>query len=578
MVLQLLFNRGLKEKGEIEEFLTPHPPFTRGDLIDALISKGGEGGYEGGFNDPFLFKDMGAAVDLIIKHIKEGNKIVVYGDYDADGVTASAVLFETLAILKGKVDVYIPDRVSEGYGLNTEAIDEIKKQGAGLIITVDNGIRNKEEVEYAKNNGLDIIVTDHHIPPAKNELPDCLIINPMTEREKYPFKYLAGAGVAFKLAQAIIKKSKLAEGDKRALEEKLLDLVAIGTVADCVTVLGENRSLIKKGLKVLNGQKRGGLNALIKIAQINNNKKLDVWNISFQIAPRLNSAGRMEHASSAFELLATKDKIEAETIARWLNEKNYDRQRATDEIVEYIAGRVDKQFEMGELNNIIIAVAPPDATWNEGVVGLVAGKISDRYHRPAIVLTRNDEGFKGSGRSIKEFNIIQAVEECSAVLEKFGGHAQACGLSLKEKNIEKFKEKILRIAEEKLKNVDLRPKIKIEAELALGELNENLLSEVEKFSPFGQDNERPKFLSQNVAIVDRINMGIDGQHVKLRISNDECRIFNAVGFGQAEDWGHLRIGDKIDIVYYVEMNEFNGRREVQLKIVDIKEYNANAAN
>jgi single-stranded-DNA-specific exonuclease len=554
LVLQLLFNRGITGKVEIEEFLNPPTP-----------------PYQGGNFDPFLFNNMEVAVDLIIKHIKEGNEIVVYGDYDADGVTASAVLFETLTILKGKVDVYIPDRVSEGYGLNKEAIDKLKAEGASLVITVDNGIRNKSEVEYARSLGVEAIITDHHIPPGEHELPDCFIINPVVEREKYPFKYLAGVGVAFKLAQAVIQKSKLSESDKKKLEEKLLDLVAIGTVADCVTAFGENRILIKKGLVVLNGQRRIGLNTLIKIAQINNNKKLDAWNISFQIAPRLNSAGRMEHANTAFELLTTKNKEEAETIVRWLNEKNYDRQKTTDEIFENIVKRVDKQVEDGKLGYIIVAVSPSDEIWNEGVIGLVAGKISDKYYRPTLVITRSEDGtLKGSGRSIEEFNIIQAVEECSEFLEKFGGHAQACGLSLKEENLEKFGERIKKIVTKKLKGLDLRPKIEIEDEMELGEIDEHLLNEVEKFSPFGQDNERPKFLSQNVVIVDKFNMGIDGQHIKLRLKGKNFGIISALGFGQSEDWGHLRIGDKIDIVYYVEMNEYNGRREIQLKIVDIK--------
>jgi single-stranded-DNA-specific exonuclease len=592
IVLQLLFNRGITEKSEIEEFLNPPTPFIKGAYKESPqppVTKGGSNDY-----DPFLFNDMERAVDLVIKHIKEQNKIVVYGDYDADGVTATAVLMDVLGTLRAEVEPYIPDRVSEGYGLNREAVKELSAAGVKLIIMVDGGIRSKEEVEYAKGFGLDVIVTDHHVPPVFNEdsngnripkrvsdsldgLPDCLIINPLVENEKYPFKYLAGVGVAFKLAKAIISKSKLSQDDKRKLEERVLDLVAVGTVADCVTLLGENRILVKRGLEVLNKTGRIGLRELIKAAQINNGKKLDSWNIGFQIAPRLNAAGRMDHANTALELLLTKNKKEAEAIARRLDDRNIERQRTTEDIVEQIESGLappplHPPLPRGGVmdDKIIIAVTPDEEVWNEGVIGLAAGKISERYYLPALVITKNEEGYKGSGRSIEEFNIVEALEECSELLDKYGGHPAACGFSLKEENLEKFKEKIAKIAERKLKGVNLTPKIKIEAEIGLDEISEELIAEVEKFAPFGQNNERPKFLSRGVKIVDIITMGIDGKHIKLRVKSEESRIISAIGFSQAEQWRDLRIGDKIDIVYYIEMNEFNGRSEAQLKIVDIK--------
>ncbi|NIA18289.1 MAG: hypothetical protein GWO79_00170 [Actinobacteria bacterium] len=634
VVLQLLFNRGITGRDEIEEFLSPtnkspQPPFT----------KGGNNNY-----DPFLFKDMGRAVDLVIEHIKKQNKIVIYGDYDADGVTATAVLLDTIGTLKAKVEPYIPDRVSEGYGLNREAVKELSGAGVKLIIMVDGGIRSKEEIEYAKGLGLDVIVTDHHVPPSdtpptpfvkgalknppnppllkggvKSELPDCLVINPLVEGENYPFKYLAGVGVAFKLAKAIISKSKLSDGDKDKLEERILDLAAIGTVADCVTLLGENRTLVKRGLDVLNNTKRIGLQELIKIAQINGNKKLDSWNIGFQIAPRINAAGRMDHANTALELLITKDKEEAEAIARRLNDRNIERQGTTEDIVERIIAEVEErilkqQTEFSQIKNtgrgsltsgitavldgrgaagletlppaagrgapsatellldkIIIAVTPEDEVWNEGVVGLAAGRISNKYYLPTLVITKNEDGYKGSGRSIDEFNIMEVLEECSELLDKYGGHPMACGFSIKKENLEKFKKKIIEIAGRKLKDINLMPKIDIETEIGLNEVDEEFIAEVEKFAPFGQNNNQPKFMSREVSIVDITTMGIDGKHIKLRMTNDECLIaVNAIGFGQAEQWKDLRIGDKVDIVYYVEMNEFNGRSDVQLKIVDIK--------
>ncbi len=605
VVLQLLFNRGITGKDEMEEFLNPFNPSTSKSPRPSF-TKGGSNDY-----DPFLFKDMERAVDLIIGHIKKQNKIVIYGDYDADGVTATAVLLDTLGTLKAKVEPYIPDRVSEGYGLNRDAVKKLSETGVNLIITVDGGIRSKDDVEYAKGLGLDVVVTDHHVPPSGRDaippkreavrarsdasaIPDCLVINPLVEGENYPFKYLAGVGVAFKLAKAIISKSKLSDEDKKKLEERILDLAAIGTVADCVTLLGENRILVKRGLEILNNTKRIGLQELVKVAQINpvkgrlngasGNKKLDSWNIGFQIAPRINAAGRMDHANTALELLITKDEEEAVAIARRLNDRNIERQEATEDIVEQIADMIEKENPplikgVGGIikDKIIIAVTPDEKIWNEGIVGLAAGRISSKYYLPVLVITKNDEGYKGSGRSIGEFNIMEALEECSDLLDKYGGHPMACGFSLREENLEKFKKKIIKIAGRKLKGINLAPKINIEAEIGLNEVNEEFITAVERFAPFGQDNNQPKFMSRGVSIVDITTMGIDGKHIKLRITNDELRmtnIINAVGFGQAEQWKDLRIGDIIDIVYYVEMNEFNGRSEAQIKIVDIKPRNA----
>ena len=544
VVLQLLFNRGLEKRKEIEMFLSS-------DYKD--------------IHDPFLFNNMAAAVDLIIKHIKAENKIVVYGDYDADGVTSAVLLVEVLAILKGKTEVYIPDRVSEGYGLNKEAIDEISKKDVKLIITVDGGIRNKEEVQHAKDKNMDVIITDHHIPPEEeDEMPECLIINPNIKEEKYPFKNLAGVGVAAKLAKAIISKAALGDEDKQRLEEKIFDLVAIGTIADCVSLLGENRILVNKGLEIINKTKRIGLQELIKAAQIKG--RIEAWNIGFQIGPRLNAAGRMEHANTAFELLITKNKKEAEALAGRLNEKNIDRQKITEEIIV----EIEKQIDRRDDNKIIIGVCPVDKEqefkiWNEGVIGLVAGKICDKYYQPTLVITKSEEGYKGSGRSIEEFNIIAALEECEELLDRYGGHPAACGFSLSTGKLETFIAKIKEIANKELAKVNLQPKLKIECELKLDEIDEDLIKIIEKFSPFGRDNPQPKFISKEAQIRDIVNMGVDGQHIKFRFNG-----LWAVAFGRSEEWKNFKIGDKVDIVYYAEKNEFNGRSEVQLKLVDVK--------
>ncbi|MEI6597398.1 MAG: single-stranded-DNA-specific exonuclease RecJ, partial [bacterium] len=473
IILQLLFNRRLIKKSDIELFFQP-------DKIN--------------LSDPFLFKNMKAAAALAIKHIKEQNLIIVYGDYDADGVTATAALIEILNIFKAHTGVYIPGRTSEGYGLNKKAIDELIKIGAKLIITVDNGIRNKEEVDYAKSLGLDIIITDHHEPPPdKNNWPDCLIINP--KAEDYTYKSLAGVGVAFKFVQGLIKLSKLDEQLKNKLAEKVLDLVAIGTVADMVSLLGENRALVSQGLKIINQQKRIGVAELVKIAQTNGNinKKVNSLIIGWQISPRLNSAGRLDHANTAYELLVTKDKDEAQTIAKKLNIKNGERQKITEDITAYCLKVVEEKM----LNDKILIVCSPniesegrETPWPEGVVGLVAGRLCEKYARPVLVITKIKNEIKGSGRSIDEFNVMEAIESSSQYLEKFGGHAAACGFTLKNQaDLEKFSKTMKKIAKEALAKVELVQKILIEAEIDLLDINDELLEMLEKFEPFGEDND-----------------------------------------------------------------------------------------
>jgi single-stranded-DNA-specific exonuclease len=545
ILLQLLKNRNIETEAEIREYLY------------------GEFGVD--THSPFLFNQMEEVVALIIKHIKAHNKIVVYGDYDADGVTASAVLVEILEIFKAEVGVYIPDRVNEGYGLNKEAIDGILEEGVKLIITVDGGIRNHEEVKYAKSKGLDIIITDHHVAPEnKEEMPDCLIINTQVEEEKYPFKYLAGVGAAFKLARALISKAKLEDAHKKRLEERLLDLVSIGTVADMVSLVGENRILTKKGLEILNSTTRPGLKELIKGSNINHGRILTSWNIGFQLAPRLNAAGRINHANTAYELLMTKDQKEARKLAQGLNENNLERQDITIDIVDKVKAQINEDDKI-----IIGLCGESDEKWNEGVIGLVAGKIANKYYRPTLVITKTEDGYKGSGRGILEFNIVEAVEEASDYLDKYGGHPMACGFSLQEKDLDNFLKKIREIADKKLADVNLAPKIQIDTELKMEEINEELISNLELMEPFGKDNERPIFCSRNVQIMDIAIMGFEQQHIKFRLKEGDSRVVSALGFGQARKWQDCKVGDLIDIAYYLEINEFNGRREIQMKIVDI---------
>jgi len=579
LLLNILWNRGLRNAEAVRAFLS--------DDIDPKLSLDISGNGSLNFYNPFLFKDMQAAVDLIIKHIKEGHKIIVYGDYDADGVTSSAVLSEALITLHAKVEVYLPDRVSEGYGLNNEALTQLHSQGAKLIITVDNGIRNKSEVEFAQKLGLDVIITDHHVlPEAREDLPACPIIDPADTNDTYPWPYLAGVGVAFKLVTAILQQSKLSAEQKRLIAERSLDLVAVGTIADMVSLLGENRWLVKKGLEILNQNRRLGLREIFKISKIAIDKPLESWNVGWQLGPRLNAASRIGHANSAYALIVADKESEAKELAFELNSRNQERQQITKDII----ADVEKQIDSKNLPKIIIGLAKEDEFWNEGVIGLVAGRICEKYHRPTLIIARiveeaeidnaNEQmkatklSFKSSGRSIEGFNLIAAVSECSQYLDKYGGHPMACGFSVEsEDSLNSFMKAITKVAEDKLTPEMLVPQLQLDAELNFADLNLELVDSINSLAPFGQHNQQPRFMSSNLVVNDIVLMGGDKQHIKLRLSsadNVSSASFWAIAFGSAKDYKDLKNGDQINLAYYLDINEFNGRKDVQLKIIDWK--------
>ncbi len=546
LVAQLLANRGLSP-AEAKSFLAS----------DNEIS----------WHSPFLFRQMHLAVDYIIGQIKEQKLIAIFGDYDADGVTSSAVLWETLTTLKAKTQVWIPNRLAEGYGLNKRIIKEIKDAGCSLIITVDNGIRSYEEIVYARKQGLQVIVTDHHTQDeGRSELPEAIIINPILEQETYPFKFLAGVGVAFKLASALIESSKLSLNVKERLTKRILDLVAIGTIADCVSLLGENRFLVRQGLRELNRRERPGINALVKVAQVTND--LSENTISWQIAPRLNVAGRLGRANAAYEILVTTDGQEAETLAKELNEKNIHRQEETQRLVEYAQKLVETEL----LADKILVISAPclrgesEESWHEGIIGLVAGKICERYARPAFVITKSEGKIKGSGRSIEGYNIVELLERLKEYLERFGGHKAACGFTIKnQENLEKFTASLRAIGRQEITDDFLVPTLNIDAELDITQIDSGLVEELKRFAPFGQGNREPTFLSSGVPVKDITIMGLDGQHIKFKFHN-----FWAIAFGEALKWQALKLGDKIDVVYTLDFNDFNGFRNVQMRIIDMR--------
>ncbi|MEK7167858.1 MAG: single-stranded-DNA-specific exonuclease RecJ [Patescibacteria group bacterium] len=540
VVLQFLFNRGLKEKREMEEFLNPD--------------------YDRDSNDPYLFHDMEKAVERILK-TKKG-KAMIFGDYDADGVCATAILFHTLKSLGMEVEKYIPFRETEGYGLNMKAVEWIIEQKFNLVVTVDCGISNFEEIKTLMDNGIDVVVTDHHEEPP--QLPPALaIINPSIRNSGYPFPYLCGAGVAFKLVQAIILKQekedyalKFPEG----FDKWLLDLVAIATVGDMVSLLGENRMLVQYGLKVMAKTKRLGLQKMIETVN-NFSGKIDSQYLGWRIVPRLNAAGRMDHASSAFYLLMADNEKEAEKLVSVLEDNNQKRQQLTDSILKQAEAQAD------ENEKIIFAVGE---NWPAGVVGLVAGRLSDKYHRPALVIGQEGDKYVGSGRSIEEFNITEALAESKEFLLRYGGHSQACGFTvIGKENLGKFKEKMTFLAQEKLKDSILQSSFRIEAEVNLSQIDFELLTELEKFEPFGEDNPKPLFAALGVRIEQIQTVGADGKHLKVLASqNNKFHKFIGFSFG---DWcARLKMDDLIDIIFELDANEWNGNRELQLKIIDLK--------
>ncbi|HNU81214.1 MAG TPA: single-stranded-DNA-specific exonuclease RecJ [bacterium] len=577
VIAQILWNRGLRSATVARAFLS--------DALEPELSLDLTGNKDLVFYNPFLFRDMQAAVDIIVKHIKARNKIVVYGDYDADGVTAAVVLSEALKTLQAMVDVYLPDRVSEGYGLNKSALDQIKEQGVSLVITVDNGIRNKDEVDYAHRLGLEVIITDHHVlPENRSDLPACPVIDPADAEDKYPWPFLAGVGVAFKLVCALLYQATLPAKQKFLIAERSLDLVAVGTIADMVSLLGENRFLVKRGLSILNQNRRLGLKALFQTAKIALDRPLEEWNVGWQLGPRLNAASRLGHANSAFALISAEDEVEARNLAQELNQRNLNRQQITEEIIKQMEAQIDKD----NLPPLIIGVAQDGQSWNEGIVGLIAGKICDKYHRPTLVVARIIEeeernqadtglkaaqlSFKGSGRSIEGFNLIAAIEECSEFLDKYGGHPMACGFSIENvENLNGFRDKLLVIAKKKLTPEILVPKLSLDSALSAREITLSLADSLTKLAPFGQNNPQPKFTSANLRVDDIVWMGKDRQHIKLRLAAANSQdIFSvgAIAFNAFDTFKDLQIGDIIDLAYYLEINEFNGRRELQLKIID----------
>ena len=506
------------------------------------------------FHNPFDMPDMEKATNRIMQAIQNKEKVIIYGDYDVDGITSTMVLKSFLDENGLEVGYRIPNRLSEGYGLNMNAIKEIADEGYNLIITVDCGISGIEETEYAKKLGMEVLITDHHEP--LEELPNTTVVmDCKREDSKYPFKNLAGCGVVFKLIQALSKLMNL--DDKAYL--KYLDIVCIGTISDIVPLVDENRVIAKLGLKLANQTKNYGLACLFNSCGL---KRIDSNSVSFGIAPRINACGRLGFENDALNLFLSKNIEEARKVTLKLNEFNSKRQ----EIEKRIYEEALKQIEEQELyKNSVIIVGSEN--WHHGVIGIVSSKITDMYYKPSILLCYDKENAKGSGRSIQGFDLHAALCETSDLLEKYGGHEMAVGLSLKRENVEKFREKINEIAKNKhIENcVSI---IKIEKEIKLSNINIDMIESLDLLEPFGEENRVPLFLFKNLKI-DSIRTLSNEKHLKLTLKEDKI-IVNAIGFNLGYLIREFLLGDKVDIVGCLEINEFNGNKNIQINIKDIR--------
>lgn len=533
LLARILLNRNIDTDEKIEKFLYPK--------IEDL-------------NDPYLFNDMDKAVERILEAVKNKEKITIYGDYDVDGITSITVLKKFLDEIGAVVDYYLPNRLSEGYGLNEAALDSIKARGTTLMITVDCGISAYNEIEYAKSLGFDVIVTDHHECPEK--IPEAIaVIDAKKPEATYPFNSLAGVGVSFKLIQALcIKLNMPAESYL-----KYLDIVCLGTVADIVPLIDENRVIVKYGLERMKHTKNVGLKALIETSGY---KTIESSAISFGLAPRINACGRMGQAELALNMLLTDNQEEAMKIAENLQTMNKERQEVEKGIIDD-ALNIIKQNKLYNDNVIVVG----NENWHHGVIGIVASKITESYYKPSILICfEGDEG-KGSGRSVDGFDLHEALSACGDKLLKYGGHEMAIGLTLKKSEFENFRKAMIEFAKDKLPD-DLMPIVKYDAEISTKDISKNTIESLKLLEPYGEANDYPIFVYKNVK-VDSIRTLSNDKHLKLNIKEGNA-IFNAIAFNMGDKKDSIRMGDKVDILHYLELNRYNGFESVQLNVKDIK--------
>lgn len=531
----ILYNRGIREDAAITSFLSK-------DL--------------GVMHDPYLLKDMEKAAERIRKARDNHEKITIYGDYDVDGITSIAILYKHLQEMGIDVAYYVPDRMQEGYGVNKDALDKIHQDGTSLIITVDTGITAVEESEYAKELGLDVIVTDHH--ECKERIPDVYAaVDPKRKDCPYPFKSLAGVGVVFKLIQALDDRKSLPD-----LMDKYADLMCLGTVADISPLVDENRVIVTEGLKRFNTTQNVGLRALIDVST--NGKSITTSTIGYTIAPRINASGRLGCASRSVELFLTDDAEKARSLAESLCEENTLRQQTEQKMFKEAMEYLEEHPEVKEDDVIVI----PHENWHHGIVGIVSSKITEKFYKPSILFAIDGDEAKGSGRSVNGFNLFGALENCSDLLEKFGGHELAAGLTIKSENIEAFRKKINSCSKGQFTETLMTPTIMLDAAIKVPYITLDTVNDINQLQPFGVDNPTPSFAVRNIKI-HKISVMSDGRHLRMTLLK-EGKYLDAVGFGMGEYYHYLEEGDYIDVAFALDINDYKGFQNVQLILKDIK--------
>lgn len=511
------------------------------------------------FHDPFLFKDMEKSIERIEKAIKNQELIAVFGDYDVDGISGTAIIVNILKNLGANFIYRLPSRIYDGYGLSEKFINEFIVKSVKLIITVDCGISSKHEIKKAKNAGIDTIITDHHAIPVK--IPEAFaILHPKQKNSKYPFTELTGSGVALKLAHGLIKKYFPEDKQEECLNA-LLDLASLGTVADLGQLKNENRLIVKKGLEMLSNTRWAGLKRIKELSNIAPGEKMNTTHVGFQIAPRINAAGRIGNPDTALALLLGDEQTETKNLGDELEKLNTERQEMTAKALEEANEYMKKHKEPPDI------IIEHDPNWHMGIVGLIAGRIVEKYGRPSIIMQDLGDRLVASARSPEFFNIIEAIRNCSEYLENFGGHEQAAGFDLKKENLEKFKEAITKYAHEKLKDLDLRQVITIDCEIMKEEIAFDLFGEIDKLEPFGIGNTKPIFILKNIEPFFVKQVGKTGNHLKFSISSQN-KYIQVIAFQMGEFEKTLKQSKAIDLVFHMELNRWNDHENIELQALD----------
>lgn len=541
VICQLLVKRGITTEEEANKFFKP----SLNDL-----------------HDPFLMPDMDKAVKRLNKALGEREKILVYGDYDVDGTTAVSLVYKFLRPYTTLLDYYIPDRYDEGYGISYKGIDYAANNDVKLIISLDCGIKAIEKIEYAKQKGIDFIICDHHMPD--DTLPDAVaVLDAKRVDSIYPYEHLSGCGVGFKFMQAFAKSNNFPFADL----EKLLDLCAVSIASDIVPITGENRIMAYYGLKQINSNPSLGLKGIIDVCGLTG-KEITMSDIVFKIGPRINASGRMMNGKEAVDLLLAKDSESAREKSENINQYNDERRELDKKITDEANAIIDDFQDMADRKAIVVF----NPAWHKGVIGIVASRLTEKYYRPAVVLTKSSELITGSARSVSGFDIYKAIESCRDLLENFGGHTYAAGLSLKEENLEAFTNRFLQLAADEIVPEQMVPQLDVDAILDFKDINAKFMHDLKKMSPFGPDNQKPVFCSRRVKDYGTSKLvGKDLEHIKLELidANSNSPI-HGIAFGMHKHSKHIKGMKPFNICYTVEENTYNGNTSLQLMIKDIK--------